>query len=86
MRERMQGSNNPMYGKPVTDSTRKIISELFSKPVFLYDANTFKLIPKYHKYRDILDDLKISAKTLVKYKDSCLLFRDKYILSSIELD
>lgn len=86
IRKRMQGSNNPMHGKPVTDSTRKIISELFSKPVFLYDANTLKLLSKYDKHRDILDDLKISPKTLVKYKDSGLVFRDKYILSSIELD
>jgi group I intron endonuclease len=85
IREIMEGSNNPMYGKPVTDSTRKMISELFSKPVFLYDANTFKLISKYDKHKDILDDLKISPKTLVKYKDSGLVFRDKYILSSIEL-
>lgn len=81
----MQGSNNPMYGKPVTDSTRKHISEFFSKPVFLYDANTFKLISKYDKHRDILDDLKISLKTLVKYKNFGLVCRD-YFLSSIELD
>ena len=85
IRERMQGSNNPMYGKPVTDDNKKLISEFFSKTVFLYDANTFKLIAKYDKHRDLLDDLKISPKTLVKYKDSGMVFRDKFILTSVEL-
>lgn len=32
-----------------------------------------------------MDDLKISPKTIIKYKDSGEVFRDKYIISSIEL-
>lgn len=62
-------------GKPVTTGTgegeknRKLISELFSKSVYLYDANTFKLITKYDKQKDLMDDLKISLKTIIKYKD-----------------
>lgn len=85
IRERMQGSNNPIFGKPITYSTRKLICEYFSKPVLLYDANTFKLY-KYDKHKDILQYLNISPKILVKYKDSGLVFRDKYILSRTELD
>lgn len=60
-------------GKPVTtgegEKNRKLISELFSKSVYLYDANTFKLITKYDKQKDLMDDLKISLKTIIKYKD-----------------
>jgi len=86
MRERMQGENNPLFGKPVSESTRKLISDYFSKATFLYDANTLKLIAKYDKHKDIIKDLNISPKTLVKYKDSGNVFRDKYIISSIELE
>lgn len=66
---RVKGSNNPMFGKPVTEKNKKLISELFSKSVYLYDANTFKLIAKYDKQKDLMDDLKISPKTVIKYKD-----------------
>jgi NUMOD3 motif-containing protein len=86
MRARMQGSNNPMYGKPVSDSTKKMISEFFSKSIYLYDSNTLKLIAKYDKHKDILNDLKISPKTLIKYRDSGDVFRGKYVFSPIELD
>ena len=34
IRTSMIGSNNPMFGKPVTRENRKLITELFSKPVF----------------------------------------------------
>ena len=40
MSARVKGSNNPMFGKPVTESNKKLISEFFSKSVYLYDANT----------------------------------------------
>lgn len=85
LRAKMVGSNNPMFGKPVTESNKKLISELFSKSIFLYDANTFNLIAKYDKHKDLMLDLNISSKTVVKYKDSGEVFRDKYIISSIEL-
>jgi hypothetical protein len=81
----MTGSNNPRFGKPVTESNKKLISQLFSKSVFLYDANTFKLVAKYDKHKDLIEALGISSKTLVKYKDSGEVFRDIYIISSIEL-
>lgn len=79
---RATGSNNPMYGKPVTESNKKLISEFFSKSVYLYDANTFELICKYAKQKDPMEGLNISPKTRIKYKDTGVVFRDKYIISS----
>lgn len=74
------GSNNHMFGKPVTKENKKLISKMFSKNIYLYDANTLKLINKYDKHKDLLEDLKVSS--IVKYKDSGKIFRDKYILTS----
>lgn len=85
MSARMKGSNNPMFGKPVTESNKKLISDLFRKPIYLYDANTLTLIAKYDKHKDLVDTLKISPKTLIKYKDSGEVLREKYIISSTEL-
>jgi len=53
--------------------------------VYLYDANTFTLIARYSKHKDLVKDLGISSKTLIKYNDSGEVFRDKYIISSTEL-
>lgn len=86
MRMRMSGSSNPMFGKPVTKANKNLISELFSKPVFLYDANTFNLISKFNRHMDLVKELKISSKTLIKYKDSGLVLRDRYIIYSLELE
>jgi len=86
MSARFKGSNNPMFGKPVTESNKKLISDLFSRSVYLYDANTLTLIDCFSKHKDLIAYLGISSKTLVKYKDSGLVFRGKYILSSIKLD
>ena len=85
LRARMEGSNNPMFGKPVTESNKKLISDLFRKYVYLYDANTLTLIAKYDKHKDLTDALEMSPKTLIKYKDSGEVFRGKYLISSIEL-
>jgi len=74
-----------MYGKPVTEENKKLISDLFRKDVYLYNANTFTLIAKYNKHKDLISALNISPKTLIKYKDSGEVFRDKYIISSVEL-
>lgn len=86
MRLRNLGSNNPMFGKPVTDKNKESISKLFSKSVYLYDAKSFNLIAKYIRRQDISKELKVSSKTVVKYIDSGKVFRDKYIISSIELE
>lgn len=82
MRNRMSGSNNPMFGKPVTEENKKLISKLFSKPIYLYDANTLTLIAQFERQKDLIEVLKVSTKTLVKYKDTGEVFRDKYILST----
>lgn len=86
MSARVKGFNNPMFGKPVTFSNKKLISEFFSKSVYLYDANTLTLIARYSKHKYLVKDLGISPKTLIKYNDSGLVFRDKYIISSTELE
>lgn len=82
MRKRMSGSLNPMYGKPVSDANKKLISDLFRKEVYLYDANTFTLISKFNSHKDLVQELKISPKTVIKYKDSGMVYKDKYIISS----
>lgn len=82
MRKRMSGPLNPMYGKPVSDANKKLISDLFRKEVYLYDANTFTLISKFNSHKDLVQELKISSKTVIKYKDSGMVYKDKYIISS----
>jgi len=52
--------------KPVTEENKKLISELFSKSVYLYDANTLSIIAKYDRHKDLVEELKISPKTLIK--------------------
>lgn len=82
IRKRMTGSLNPMYGKPVTDANKKLISDLFRKNVYLYDANTFELITKFKRDADLVKELKMSPKTLIKYKDSGVAYKYKYIIYS----
>jgi group I intron endonuclease len=86
IRVRITGPSNHMFGKAVTDVNKNLISKLFSKTVYLYDAHTFKLIAKYSRHGLLIKELNISSKTLVKYKDLGKVFRDKYIISSLELD
>jgi len=85
MSTRMSGSNNPMFGKTVTQTNKKLTSDLFRKPIYLYNASTFTLIAKYDKHKDLIDAINISPKTLINYKDSGKVFRDIYIISSTEL-
>lgn len=84
--KRKTGFSNPMFGKPVTEANKKLISKLFSKPIFLYDANTFKLISKFNRHMDLVEQLKVTSKTFIKFKDSGKVFRDKYIISTIEIE
>ncbi len=53
------GELNPMYGKSVSDENKELISKLFSKPIFLYEADTHNLISKYDKQKDLMESLKI---------------------------
>ena len=77
------GVNNPMYGKPITEENKKLISEMFSKTVYVYDANTLVLLHKFSKHADLIKALSNSPKSIVKYKDTDEVFRDKYIISSM---
>ena len=85
LRLRMQGGGNHIFGKPVTDENKELISKLFSKKVYVYDANTLKLVESFDKHKDLALAFNMSSKTIIKYKDSGLAFRDKYIISSQNL-
>jgi group I intron endonuclease len=79
-------NNNPMKSKPVTDEMKRIIKEFFSRPVYVYDANSKILINKYKSRKDFIEDFKISSKTVVKYLNTGKILRERYILSNILLD
>ena len=86
MRRRMLGSSNPMYGIPTTENNKKLFSKLYSKPIYLYDAKTLEKIYEFNKHADLVKELRISTKTVVKYIDSGMVFRDKYLISSKVLE
>lgn len=81
----MSGPNNPRYDKAVSKENKELISKLWSKSVYLYDANTFSLIAKYDRHQDIVKELKMSSKTVIKYKNSDKVLRNKYIISYFPL-
>ena len=66
----MSGSKIPNYGKPVTDKVKQAIRNTHNIPVFLYNSKTRKLIQKYNSQKELIADLKVSSKTILKYKDS----------------
>ena len=74
-----------MFGREVMDDNKILISELFSKTVYLYDAHTSKSISNFSRSGDLVKELNISSKTLIKYKDSGVIFRDKYLITSVEI-
>lgn len=74
-----------MYGKPVTDKVKQIIALTYNQPIYLYDAKTLTLIKHYENPKSFVKDLKISTKTVIKYRDSNKVYRDLYIISSVEL-
>lgn len=57
-------------------------SKMFKKHLYLYDANTLVLIKKFASQRELIKELKISCNTVVKYQDSGLAVRGKYIIST----
>jgi group I intron endonuclease len=83
---RMTGSNNPMFGREVRDHNKIWISELFSKTVYLYDADSCKLISKFSRHEDLVKELNISSKTLIKYKDFGMIYRNKCIMTSAGIE
>jgi len=83
--ERMT-KNNPMIGKPVTDEMKRIIKEIFSKLIYVYDANNKVLINKYNSRKELIKALKISSKPIVKYLNTGNVLRERHILSNTLLD
>lgn len=81
----MSGSKIPNYGKPVTDKVKQAIRNTHNIPVFLYNSKTRKLIQKYNSQKELIADLKVSSKTILKYKDSGKVFRSEFIISSVPL-
>lgn len=77
----MSGSNNPMFGKPVTLENKKLISDLKSKKLYVYDANTVKLIAVFDRHNYLALAFNMFSKTIIKYKDSGIAFKNKYIVS-----
>jgi len=47
-----RGSKYDIFGKPLTDANKKLISKLSSKSIYLYDANK-KLISKLFRKASI---------------------------------
>jgi group I intron endonuclease len=76
-----QGSNNPMYGKTHTEETLKKMR----KCVYVYDANTLKLIKKYEGLVSAKKDLAMGYDTLKKYLNSYQPYNGK-IFSSVSLN
>ena len=85
IRKRMMGENNPRFGIPVSEENKKLISNLFSKSVYVYNANTLTLIRKFDKHQDLVKSLNIAYKTVAKYKDSGKPYKN-YIFSSTPLE
>jgi len=86
LRARMLGDRNHMFGKPVTEENKLLISKFFSKKTYIYDVNGTKLIKVFDKHKDLATEFNMSSKTIVKYKDSGLAFRNKYLITSVLLD
>lgn len=87
IRARMSGKNNPMFGTSITDKNKKLISEMFSKKIYMYEYDNIDKGPirVFDKQTDLLKEMAMSSKTLIKYKDSGLLFRSKYLFYSSPL-
>jgi len=54
LRERVLGKNNPMFGKPVTEENKKLISKIQSLPIYIYDAKTLTLINQYPNQKELI--------------------------------
>lgn len=52
MRECTTVSLDPMYGKPFSEAQKELIFKYFRKDVFIYDADTLKLIHRFSSYTD----------------------------------
>jgi hypothetical protein len=55
---------------------------MFKKRLYLYDASTFELIKKFTSQRELIKEFKMSGNTIVKYQDTGLVVRGKYIITT----
>jgi len=83
--ERMS-NNNPMAGKPCTEEVKAIIKETQSISLFVYDAKTKSLLFKYDSQKEFIKAFKVSPKTVIKYVNKDIIFREQYILSNTLLN
>lgn len=83
--ERMS-NNNPMVGKPCTEEVKAIIKETQSISLYVYDANTKSLLFKYDSQKEFIKAFKVSPKTVIKYVNKDIIFREQYILSNTLLN
>ena len=83
--ERMS-NNNPMAGKPCTEEVKAIIKETLSIPLYVYDAKTKSLLFKYDSQKEFIKAFKVSPKTVIKYVNKDIIFREQYILSNTLLN
>jgi group I intron endonuclease len=86
MSKQNSGEKHPKYGKPIAENHKLAISQAISKPIYLYDVHTLSLIVKYTKQRDLVKDFKIAPKTIIKYRDSGMIYKEKYIIRSKPID
>lgn len=86
LKARMAGNKNHMFGKIVTEQNKKLISHMFSKKTYVYNANNMELIKVFTRHKDLSLEYNMSSKTIVKYKDYKIPFRNKYIISSVLLN
>jgi len=75
-----KGKNNPMFGKPESSITLSKLHKL----VYVYDANTLKLIGTYSTV-ECVNHFKMGKDTLTKYIKNDLPFKGK-LFSRIKLD
>jgi len=54
LRDRMSGKNNPMFGKPAAEESKRLTSITHSLAVYIYDAKTLTLISQYSKQRELV--------------------------------
>lgn len=78
----MSGLNNPMAGKPVTEIVKQAIKEALSRPTYLYDSESKELVQFFTSRTEFIKEYKVSPKTVIKYLDSGLVWRDKYLITS----
>jgi group I intron endonuclease len=89
MSEAKTGQNNPNFGKSLSKETKAKISEALSKKVFIYFfdpiSNKIILHKCFDNYLDTSKYFNCTKRTLFNYIDKNKLFKEQWVLSTIEL-